>query len=128
MKNGVIEAHAYTVKKVDEGWVLLDCYYEGPIYQKPKKDQKRWNIKSFFNTVVGSDVYVLESEKMSQEKFIKKVDKLRRLMTKDYDDITDKRREGINKTNKKRKSHLMVKKKSSRASRLTEQSKTETKE
>ena len=67
---------------------------------------------------------MLESEKMSQEKFIKKFDQLRRLMTKDYDDITDKRRDGIKKTNKKRKSNLMVKKKSSRASRLTEQSKT----
>ena len=64
MKKGIIEAHAYTVKKVDEGWVLLDCYYEGPLYQKPSKGQKRWKLKSFFNTVVGSDVYVLEKEKM----------------------------------------------------------------
>ena len=44
------------------------------------------------------------------------------MMTKDYDDITDKRREGIKKTNKKRKRNSISKKKSSRTSRLTEQS------
>ena len=25
VKKGWIEAHAYTIKKLDKGWVLLDC-------------------------------------------------------------------------------------------------------
>ena len=32
IKKGCLEAHAYTVKKLDKGWVLLDCARVGPEY------------------------------------------------------------------------------------------------
>ena len=65
LKNGIIAAHAYTVKRLERGWVLLDCCMEHPMYARPTKGQKKWNTDVFFSEVVGSDVYVLEEDKMS---------------------------------------------------------------
>ena len=117
LKHGCIAAHAYTVKKLDKGWVLLDCGMAHPMYTKPAKGQKRWNTDAFFSEVVGSDVYVLEKEQMSSEEFKKRLETLSRLMTKNYADIRAKRSEGVKKTNKRRRSHLMAHQKSKRTSR-----------
>ena len=72
----------------------------------------------FFREVVGSDVYVLEEEQMSKEKFEKRFEKLRRLMTKDYSDIKEKQQVGAKKSHKKRKSHLMAHQKGKRTLRV----------
>lgn len=125
MKRGCIAAHAYTVKKLKRGWVLLDCALDQSEYTRPNIGQKLWNTDSFFREVVGSDVYVLEEEKMSKEDFQKRFETLRRIMTKNFADIKEKRSEGAKKTNKRRKSHLMAHQKSKRTSRVTDEKKPE---
>ena len=117
--HGSIISHAYTVKKLDKGWVLLDCSEAQPMYTKPAKGQKRWNTDVFFREVVGSDVYVLKEEKMSAEEFKKRFERLQRLMTQNLNDIKQKRVEGVKKTNKRRRSHLMAYQKSKRTLKVT---------
>ena len=79
MERNVMQAHAYTVKLLPDGWVLLDSFFPKPLYQNPSIGQQ--NIKSFFGKVIGSDVYVLTPDEMSEEDFQKRFDKLRRVMT-----------------------------------------------
>ena len=51
---------------------------------------------------------------MSAEEFNKRFERLKRLMTKDFSDIKEKRVDGIKKTNKRRRSHLMAHQKKKR--------------
>ena len=117
MERKVLQAHAYTVKLLPTGWVLLDSYFDEPLYQNPSRGQQRWDIKKFFKNVVGSDVYVLREDEMSQEKFEKSFNKLRRVLTQSFEDIKERQRMGMMKTNKKRKSGLISSRKQSRTSK-----------
>ena len=59
-------------------------------------------------------MYVLDEDKMSAEEFNKRFERLKRLMTKDFSDIKEKRVDGVKKTNKRRRSHLMAHQKKKR--------------
>ena len=56
---------------------------------------------------------------MSPDEFKKRLDTLKRVMTKNYADIKERRSEALKKTNKRRKSYLMAHQKYKRTSRVT---------
>ena len=62
---------------------------------------------------------MLKEEKMSAEEFKKRFERLQRLMTQNFGDIKEKRVEGVRKTNKRRRSHLMAHQKGKRTSKVT---------